>query len=499
MDCLRVGELDWPSLQWKRDAVSQICSQYPSPLVKCQPPVRRTSRRQLPPARAVVASMRQCRGALSREAGGGPPRVHVWVVSRHPDRAYRLPPFHVGSIDALHATHQLPPKLLNRDQFLPGPGTPGLVSVIIPAHNRAGIVRETIDSILAQTYDNFEALVIDDGSTDATREVISRYTDPRIRYIYRENGGLSAARNTGLNAAAGEFVAFIDSDDIWYSWKLAAQVEIFRRHRDVGLIWTDMSTFAKAGEILEERHLRTYYSVYESVDFDSSHGRAGTLMELVADPPPDLAACPYYVADVFQDMFGGNLVHPSTAIVRRDRLQKSGPFEPEVTGPGAEDYHFYFRVTAYGPAAFLDAPTTLFRVHPSQMSTVNGLREARGNLTIVLHWLERHPSILPKARIRERLARSHAWLGAEELHAGNQRVATRHFWQSIRFQWRRRTAVMLVISLLPHRVAHILRGWKQSAQRVVNQRVLGAALVAANEQDMVCVLLSILQPEFGGF
>jgi hypothetical protein len=101
-----------------------------------------------------------------------------------------------------------------------------------------------------------------------------------------------------------------------------------------------MSTFENPGEILAERHLRTYYSVYESVDFDGTPARAGTLRELVADSPQKFADCPYYVADVFQAMFGGNLVHPSTAIVRRERLQKSGPFEPEVTGPGAEDYHF---------------------------------------------------------------------------------------------------------------------------------------------------------------
>jgi hypothetical protein len=388
--------------------------------------------------------------------------------------------------------------MLNHGGFLPGSGTPGLVSVIIPCYNRSRIVRETIDSVLAQTYGKFEALVIDDGSTDATRDVVSSYTDPRIRYFYRENGGLSAARNSGLNAACGEFVAFLDSDDAWHPWKLAAQLEIFRRHPEAGLVWSDMSTFRNTGEILSERHLRTYYAVYESVDFERTRERAGTLAELVLDAPLIFAGCPYYVGDVFQEMFGGNLVHPSTAIVRRERLQKSGPFEPEITGPGAEDYHFYFRVSAYGPVAFLDAPTTLFRLHPSQMSTANGLHEARGNLTVVLHWLQRHPSVLPDARIRERLARSHAWLGAEELHAGNPRDATRHLWQSLRLQSRQRTAAMLMISLLPQKVAHILRGWKQAVQGVVKQRILGLVLLMTNEQDTLCVLLSLFQPEFGG-
>ena len=109
--------------------------------------------------------------------------------------------------------------------FLPGPGVPGLVSVIIPTFNRADIIRETLDSVLAQTYSNFEAIVIDDGSADRTRAVVSAYRDPRIKYSYKENGGLSSARNAGLDLARGEFIAFLDSDDVWHSWKLAAQVD----------------------------------------------------------------------------------------------------------------------------------------------------------------------------------------------------------------------------------------------------------------------------------
>jgi glycosyltransferase involved in cell wall biosynthesis len=389
--------------------------------------------------------------------------------------------------------------LPNHDRFLPGAGEPGLVSVIIPCYNRAHIVRDTIDSLLAQTYRTFEALVIDDGSTDHTREVMSRYTDSRIRYFYRANGGLSAARNSGLDAAKGEFIAFLDSDDLWHPWKLAAQVEIFRRHSEAGLIWSDMSTFRDPGEILSERHLRTYYSAYESVDFDRPSKRAGVLGELVPDAPPDFAQCAYYVANVFQDMYNGNLVHPSTAIVRRERLQKSGGFEPEVTGPGAEDYHFYFRISAHGSVAFLDAPTTLFRLHPLQMSTFNRVNEARSNLTVVLHWLQRHPPAVPEELIRDRLAKSHAWLGAEELNAGNARSATRHLWQSFRLRAKQRTAALLMISLLPSNVADVLRGWKQLAFAVAKRRALGLVILLTNEQDMLFAFLSFLQPELTAY
>src|SRR5947207_15233453 len=99
------------------------------------------------------------------------------------------------------------------DGFVPGRGIPGLVSVIIPSYNRANILGETLDSVLAQSYTEFEAIVVDDGSTDRTPDVVAEYTDPRVRYFYKPNGGLSSARNFGLQLANGEFIAFLDSDD----------------------------------------------------------------------------------------------------------------------------------------------------------------------------------------------------------------------------------------------------------------------------------------------
>src|SRR5206468_4406731 len=148
--------------------------------------------------------------------------------------------------NAVTVTFNRAPALLNRNTYLPGPGVSGLVSIVIPCFNRADIVGDTIDSVLAQTYVNFEAIIVDDGSTDNTREIISGYDDRRLRYVYKLNGGLSSARNSGLELARGEFIAFLDSDDVWQSWKLEAQVEIFRRHPEAGLIWSDMSTFTNA-------------------------------------------------------------------------------------------------------------------------------------------------------------------------------------------------------------------------------------------------------------
>jgi glycosyltransferase involved in cell wall biosynthesis len=104
-----------------------------------------------------------------------------------------------------------------------------LVSVIIPTYNRLERLKIAIDSVLKQTYQPYELIIVDDGSTDGTGEAFSQ-SSPPIRYIWQEHRGVSRARNTGVKAATGEFIAFLDSDDIWHPNKLSVQVVFFHDH-----------------------------------------------------------------------------------------------------------------------------------------------------------------------------------------------------------------------------------------------------------------------------
>ena len=114
------------------------------------------------------------------------------------------------------------------------------VSVIIPTYNRNKLVLDAIDSVLEQTFQNFEIIIVDDGSTDNTKTHIDSYQkkDTRIKYIFQENQGVSIARNTGLEAAQGEYIAFLDSDDRFLIDKLERQVFILENHHDIGLIYS---------------------------------------------------------------------------------------------------------------------------------------------------------------------------------------------------------------------------------------------------------------------
>src|SRR5437588_6877362 len=110
-----------------------------------------------------------------------------------------------------------------------------LVTAVIPTYNYGRFVTQALESVLAQTYANIEIIVVDDGSKDDTREQLASYAD-RIRYIYQENQSVAAARNTGIRAAAGDLVAFLDADDVWHPQKVELQMFYLADHPEVGLV-----------------------------------------------------------------------------------------------------------------------------------------------------------------------------------------------------------------------------------------------------------------------
>ncbi len=113
-----------------------------------------------------------------------------------------------------------------------------LISVIIPTYNRGWIIKEAIDSVLAQDYVNYELIVVDDGSTDNTHDILNSYQN-NFLILRQNNKGVSSARNRGLAAASGHFVAFLDSDDIWLPQKLSQQVDFFHSNPDALICQTE--------------------------------------------------------------------------------------------------------------------------------------------------------------------------------------------------------------------------------------------------------------------
>jgi glycosyltransferase involved in cell wall biosynthesis len=331
-----------------------------------------------------------------------------------------------------------------------------LVSVIVPTFNRQYCIARAIDSARAQTHADVEVIVIDDGSTDGTGDYIrDRYaTDVRVRYIRQENHGVSAARNAGLRQVRGEYVAFLDSDDVWRPWKLELQLRCFERQPHIGMVWSDMVAIDGTGTQVSPRHLREMYSCWNNYP-DTE--RLFETAQLLRDIAPDMASIVgnerFYTGEVFSPMIRGSLVHTSTVVLRRERADRVGGFNVDFK-PAGEDYDFHLRTCQIGPVGFLDLPTIDYLVGSPDQLTRPPFRVAmaRNFLRAIEPMIQRHRAQirLPQSQVNEVLAEAHQWLGEELFWRQHWAEARRHLATSLRYRVSQPRAIkLLVASLLP--------------------------------------------------
>ncbi|MBW2668721.1 MAG: glycosyltransferase [Deltaproteobacteria bacterium] len=213
------------------------------------------------------------------------------------------------------------------------------VSVIIPTYNRGWIIKEAIDSVLAQDYTEFELIVVDDGSTDHTADVLDSYRNV-IKVLSQKNKGVSAARNRGIAEASGKFIAFLDSDDLWLSQKLSAQIEFFTQTPDALICQTEEVWIRNGLKVNpKKRHKKPSGMIFE----------------------PSLALC---------------LVSPSAVMIRRSLLEIVGNFDETL--PACEDYDLWLRISCRFPVYRIDTPLIIKRGgHEDQLSASFGLDRFR--------------------------------------------------------------------------------------------------------------------------
>ena len=241
------------------------------------------------------------------------------------------------------------------------------VSVIIPTYNRAGYLTEAIDSVFGQTYSNMEIIVVDDGSTDDTRERLKPYRDI-IEYVYIDNGGPARARNVGMEMAKGEYIAFLDSDDLYYPYKIELQAGFLDKHADVAMVSSEFSA-VNDDKLLDEFHLQKYHrSAYS--DSEATYENIYSKNTLMADAGLYLKGCEdrrVYIGDVFDRYYEDLIISTNTVMFRRSLLDSVEPqHEPYWF---FEDYEFVLRIAKSHRVAFIDVPTYKLRYHGAQLST----------------------------------------------------------------------------------------------------------------------------------
>ena len=230
-------------------------------------------------------------------------------------------------------------------------GNAPLVSVIVPCYNIAPFVAETIRSVIAQTYQHWELILIDDGSKDNLAEAVQPFLkDARIQFHVRKNQGVSAARNNGIALAKGDFIAFLDSDDVWLPEKLHRQLEIFHTYPDVGICGTGYVEIDRASQIGTQ--------VADRQDF---HGQASVPL----------------VSGVLSIPLSSGIVRKN--VCERIKSEQGYLFDESITSL-SEDFDFWLRCSAYVPFYKIGEPLVQYRVRP-------------GNATSVI-WLKRQNTVL---------------------------------------------------------------------------------------------------------
>jgi glycosyltransferase involved in cell wall biosynthesis len=225
------------------------------------------------------------------------------------------------------------------EKFMPGLDKKPCVSVIIPTFNRGWVLKEAVDSVLGQTFGDFELIVVDDGSEDDTAQILETYKGG-ISVIRQENAGVSAARNYGIRKASGRLISFLDSDDLWLPRKLERQVEFFETHPRAMICQTE-ETWIRNGKRVnpKKRHQKV-----SGVFFERS-----------------LSLC---------------LVSPSAVMIRRDLLDTVGLFDEQL--PACEDYDLWLRIGYRYPVHLIDEPLIIKRGgHTDQLSMAPGLDRYR--------------------------------------------------------------------------------------------------------------------------
>ena len=304
-----------------------------------------------------------------------------------------------------------------------------MISVIMPAYNRAHIMEIAIESALSQDYSNLEIMIVDDGSTDNTEKLMAdKYgSNPKVRYLKKKNGGCSSARNLAMRECKGDFVAFLDTDDAWLPGKLKAQVGALELFPDAGLIWTEMCAINGARKVVYETYLRESYSAYRFFpNKDDLFSKRAKL------PGTDISV--YYSEDIYSGMVLGNLVHTSTVMTSRERMLKAGEFNEKYKVSG--DYHYHLKTSKSGPVAYVDHVFLQYMIGEADQLTAPSftLRHALTFLEILEESIHTNPERIkvPKKMIADCYNEALAWVGRGYLGTGDFPKAKEFLFKSLK-------------------------------------------------------------------
>ncbi len=295
-----------------------------------------------------------------------------------------------------------------------GSRSPG-VSVVITTYDRAERLRQALESVAAQTYRDFEVIVVDDGSTDHTRQIAESFSGrvPSLRYVRQVNGGQSKALNTGIRMARGEYLAFLDDDDVWVPQKLARQVPMLEIDPGIGLVYSAV-VCTRNGAPLRRQPEQPGWTLREMVE----------------------RIC---------------FVHGSSVVARRECFDHAGMFDE--TMPRVKDFDMWLRIARHYRLGFVDEALAEYVQHDDQLTRQDFLGGAIGHLRAIQH-VRPLPAVgVTWWLLRRRRAELHYVVARMALDEAKHGLAAKHFalavweWPTIGARMRKPGTSALVRSL----------------------------------------------------
>lgn len=311
------------------------------------------------------------------------------------------------------------------------------VTITMPTYNYARFLGESIQSVLDQTYRDFELMIIDDGSTDNTREVVKSFKDPHIRYIYQEHKGVTAAENTSLKLARTEYQTGLGSDDLYLPQNLEVKVKFLDSHPDIGMVCSDAYVFDDRTGITIGRFWRNKKVSHFWVDPEKE----------VRHPVENLIVHGCWIA-------------PQSCMIRRSVLDTVGIFDDLI--PTCEDWDLFFRIVQRFPIEIIDEPLLKLRRHDSNLT--NNLEEMYLGEVAVLNKLLRWQTLNKKevALAKRRLTSLHFKYGRKEIMNGRTSAGRKDLLLGLKFNpWHVQPYYYLALSFLGSKRYLALKSWKR--------------------------------------
>jgi glycosyltransferase involved in cell wall biosynthesis len=304
---------------------------------------------------------------------------------------------------------------------------PPLVSVIIPTYNSARYIEEALESVFEQTFQDFEIIVVDDGSSDETREILKKYGD-RVKYLFQENSGPAGARNRGISNARGKYIAFLDADDLWLPTKLEKQLSLFRQRAHLGMVTTGACSFDEKGV------------------YGFSANKRKTLM----------------MGNIARNIFLRSNLGTPTVMARKEVFDNIGLFEENIRQ--AEDDNMWIRIAAHYDIELIDEALIKVRNHPRRM-TLNK-SELLGSVQESIRLLKTKYGETVRKKIEKaipiKIAQVQFAVGYSHYESGNYREARKAFLNGAYHRiWYWKNPLYLILTFIPSSLTIMLRSLKK--------------------------------------